>query len=85
MPIFIAYLICLLERILKKIKSEYADLIYTLCGCYLSLRLIAYYDLSDNLFSCFYIIISYVLFYVFSAKSEKSKGGVLSETNQILI
>ena len=75
MPIFIAYLICLLERMLKKVKSEYTDLIYTLCGCYLSLRLIADYDLSDNLFSCFYIIISYILFYIFSAKTEKEEGG----------
>ena len=58
MPLFMNFLLNSIENFFKKYNSEYMYMIYNLIGCSICLRFVGYYDLADNLFSAFYIIVS---------------------------
>ena len=70
-PVLVGILIRILDEYFQKNTDSFKEMFFILVSIYLPLRLVAYYDLSNILFGCFYIIISYILVIM----SNKNRGG----------
>ncbi len=71
MPLIISFILKLIESFFTKYSSKFMDMIYNLVGCNVCLRFIAYYDLSDNLFTSFYIIVSLIIICILCYEKKK--------------
>ena len=82
--VWIPFLITMVERIFKKYKkiNDYYVIMFAFLGIFMTFRLVVYYDFSELLFSCFALIISYIILlfckFIFSQKlwfelSKKNK------------
>lgn len=71
MPFIISFILKLLENLFGSFKSDYMFLIYNMIGCNTCLRFVGYYDLSDNLFSSFYLIACSIIILFICKKKEK--------------
>ena len=71
MPFIICIILKALEKLFSSFKSDYMFLIYNMIGCNTCLRFAGYYDLSDNLFSSFYIIACSIIILFMCKKKEK--------------
>ena len=71
MPFIICIILKALEKLFSSFKSDYMFLIYNMIGCNTCLRFAGYYDLSDNLFSSFYIIACSIIILFMCMKKEK--------------
>ena len=70
MPFIVSCLLHMLENFFSKYNSSYMDIMYNFVACNICLRFIAYYDLSDILYSSFYLIISFIIIIGICAKNN---------------
>ena len=61
LPIFIAFVLNWLENLFRRYDSDFMWMIYNIIGCNVCLRFVGYYDLSNNLRSCIYIIVPVIM------------------------
>ena len=89
--LWIPFIIYICQSLFDRYRelSDYYKLIYAYFGCFVMFRLVAYYDVSMILYSCFALIVSYIILLFFKMKKFDSMNNkiykLLTSYKEIII